>query len=260
MRDPSPEIRSYFDGVAADYDRARAGEPSFLAQKRIVLEMIGGRGGRVLDVGCGPAVMEEALLERGLEVWGIDPAERMIELGRARLAAHPAQSRCRLETGDVRRLRWPAEFFDVVISMGVLEYLPDASAALSEIRRVLRPGGIAVFTVPNRLCLYRAGRALHRSVDALGRRALGRAPASGEALPARRCIPFLLDAEMERAGFRKLEGRFCNFIFFPLHELSRGLSDALNRALFPLSGLPFSGALGAQYVVKVRRRASPPGR
>jgi hypothetical protein len=64
-------------------------------------------------------------------------------------------------------------------------------------------------------------------------------------------VPRRLDAELEAAGLRKLEGRYCNFIFYPLHELHPGASMALNRWLARLADQPLGALLGAQYVVKV---------
>src|SRR3954469_3849663 len=99
MRDQTAEIRSYFDAAAPEYVRSRERQYSFLAQRRLVLDLLPERCGRVLDVGCGPAVMAEALLERAGEVWGIDTAEKMVALGHARMARHPERSRLHLSVG-----------------------------------------------------------------------------------------------------------------------------------------------------------------
>lgn len=58
--------------------------------------------------------------------------------------------RIHLETQDARSLTYPADWFDAVYSVSVLEHIPDAgdSTAMREIARVLRPGGVAVITVP----------------------------------------------------------------------------------------------------------------
>ena len=50
-----------------------------------------------------------------------------------------------------------------------------------------------------------------------------------------------------------MAGRYCNFIFYPLHELHAGASLALNRALSGLSDSSLGRWIGAQYVVKARK-------
>lgn len=80
---------------------------------------------------------------------------------------------------------------------------------------------------------------------------LGREPRPSERFVTNRCVPGRLDDELARAGFQKLEGRYCNFIFHPLHELHARASMALNRRLSAFGQLPLAPWLGSQYVVKV---------
>src|SRR6185369_15951034 len=119
------------------YVRSRERQHSFLAQRELVLSLLP-PGGRVLDVGCGPAVMADELLRRGSEVWGVDVAAQMIALGEERLRGHPDAARCRLRVGSLERLPYPDGAFDALIAMGVLEYVIDRPHALAEVHRVLR--------------------------------------------------------------------------------------------------------------------------
>lgn len=253
MNDQGSKIRSYFDGEALAYVRERERQVSFASQKQIVLEMLDGAAGRALDVGCGPAIMEEALLERGFEVWGIDASVKMIEYGNQRMAAHPMRARCHLNVGDAERLDCADGFFDAIVSMGVLEYLPSYDRMIGEIRRALRPGGIAVLTLPSGVSAYRVARSVFDAVRQRAKRALGRPPDESQLFAIHRCVPWKLDQQLERAGLRKIQGRFCNFIFFPLYELHSGASDALNRSLTSLSDSPLGPLLGSQYIVKVQK-------
>jgi ubiquinone/menaquinone biosynthesis C-methylase UbiE len=246
-------IRSYFDSFAGEYARERERGFSFAAQKRIALEMLPRRLGRILDVGCGPAVLAEALLERAEEFWGVDLSAQMIAHGDTRMAAHPLRSRCHLAVADAEAMSFAEGFFDAVVSLGMLEYLLSYERALAETFRVLRPGGIAVFAVPNRASAYhRSGRATN-AARAFVKRLLGRPPRASERFITNRCVPAGLDRELERAGFEKLEGRYCNFIFHPLHELHAGASLALNQRLTALGQPPLARWLGTQYVVKARK-------
>jgi ubiquinone/menaquinone biosynthesis C-methylase UbiE len=252
MSDQVSEVGSYFDAEALEYVRGRERQPSFVAQKRFVLEMLEGTGGRALDIGCGPAMMEEALLERGFEVWGIDTSAQMIAFAKERMAGHRMAARCHLSVGEGEHLAFAEGFFDAIVSMGVLEYLPSYERMIGEMHRLLRRGGIAVLTVPNRIAAYRIARTAYQMLRDTAKRVAGRALAQRPVTHP--CLPWQLDLQLERAGLRKIEGRFCNFIFFPLHELHSGASEALNRRLTDgLSDSPLGKAFGSQYVVKVQK-------
>src|SRR4051812_49214562 len=101
VADPVAAVRSFFDAEALDYAHNRERQYSFVSQRDLVLQLLPEGVGRVLDLGCGPAVMAEPLLERGAEVWGVDAAEQMIELGRARMAMHRRRERLHLRVGTL---------------------------------------------------------------------------------------------------------------------------------------------------------------
>jgi len=233
------DVSELFDAEAPEYASGRERQYSFQKQKRIVLEMLRDARGRILDAGCGPALMAPALLELGFEVWGLDAAPRMIELGLGRIAGHARREHCHLATGDIAQLGFADGFFDAIVSMGVLEYLPDYAPALAEMSRALRPGGVAVLTVSNGAALYHLSRrALH-----------GR-----DAVPSR-CIPWRLDRQLAQHALRRVASRSCNFIFYPLHDKLPRMSLALNRLLWPLSYERLGCLAGTQYIVKAQKLA-----
>jgi MPBQ/MSBQ methyltransferase len=144
------EVRALFDSLALEYVRSREHQFSFVAQKRLVVGMLAEARGRLLEVGCGPAVMTPDLLAMGFQVQGVDVSPEMLRRARLRMAGHPLAQRCRFSAGDFEQLAFPDACFDAVLAMGVLEYLADYGAALREIHRVLRPGGIAMLAGPLR--------------------------------------------------------------------------------------------------------------
>ncbi len=247
------EIRRYFDAAAPEYLYEREQQPSFVAQRDLVLAMLPERCERVLDAGCGPAVMAAPLLARSREVWGVDAAAGMIGLGCERARLLPGGERLHLRVGALEQLEFAEASFDAVLAMGVLEYVVDRRRALSEIRRVLRRGGAAIFSVPNRVSAYHLAREAWVGARSLAKRALGRPPAGSERLFTERCVPARFDRELEAVGLAKARGRFCNFIFFPLHELAPRASAALNRRLSALGERRPGAWLGTQYVVKASR-------
>ena len=104
-------------------------------------------GMQILDVGCGPGTITRELTElvgpTG-RVVGIDPAAEVLD--EARAATGPCapmdQPNLHFQVGDVMALSFPDATFDVVHAHQVLQHLPDPVAALREMRRVTRPGGI----------------------------------------------------------------------------------------------------------------------
>jgi len=92
---------------------------------------------RVLDLGCGPGTISAdlaALVPDGFVI-GVDRAPEIIE-------TTTPSTNLSFEVGDVYDLAFDDASFDVVHAHQVLQHLPDPAAALSELRRVLVPGGI----------------------------------------------------------------------------------------------------------------------
>ncbi len=101
------------------------------------------RGERILDVGCGlgdAALALGADLGAGGEVVGVDASTEMIAAARSR--AGDAVCRVRFEVGDAVELDEPDGAFDAVRAERALQWLDDPRAAVAEMVRVLRPGGL----------------------------------------------------------------------------------------------------------------------
>lgn len=97
------------------------------------------RGLRVLDAGCGSASRVRL---------GIDPIVTGIDISARQLANHSGLSERIL--GDLQTYPLAAERFDVAVCWELLEHLANPSAALTNLARTLRPGGLLVIAVPNR--------------------------------------------------------------------------------------------------------------
>ncbi len=100
-------------------------------------------GLRVLDVGCGPGSITvdlAAMVDPG-EVIGIDREPEVLEGARA-LAAERGLDNVTFAPGSAYELAFPDDSFDVVYAHQVLQHLVDPIAALVEMRRVLKPGGL----------------------------------------------------------------------------------------------------------------------
>ncbi len=100
-------------------------------------------GLRVLDFGCGPGTISVGLAKAVApgEMHGVDMDESQIERARA-VAASQGENNAIFHVGDVTALEFPDDFFDVAHCRSVLMHVPDTAAVLSEVKRVLKPGGI----------------------------------------------------------------------------------------------------------------------
>lgn len=96
-------------------------------------------GKRVLEVGCGCGTDLLQFARAGAEVYGIDLSQNSVELTKRRLSLYRLQAK--VAQGDAENLSFPPEHFDLVYSWGVLHHTPNAPRAVSEIYRVLKPGG-----------------------------------------------------------------------------------------------------------------------
>lgn len=107
------------------------------------------RGRDVLDVGCGAGVEVVRFARAGARVTGVDVADRAIALSRANLTCQGLTAR--LTVADGEALPFRDSTFDFVYAHGVVQYTDSDRHLVAECRRVLRPGGIAMFQGYNRI-------------------------------------------------------------------------------------------------------------
>jgi ubiquinone/menaquinone biosynthesis C-methylase UbiE len=107
-------------------------------------------GLRLLDCGCGPAVMtaELAAIVTPGPVIGVDVSAAQFEIGRSTARASGTEN-LQLITASVERLPFDDHEFDVVFSHALLEHVRDVGAAVAELSRVLAPGGVLGICSPD---------------------------------------------------------------------------------------------------------------
>ncbi len=161
-------------------------------------------GERVLDMGCGAGRHAFEMYRRGADVIALDQdADELATVSEWFAAMReegniPAGAEADVKQGDALDLPFPDGEFDRVVAAEVLEHIPDDARAVSELVRVLRPGGTIAVTVPRwlpeKICwalsdqyhevegghvrIYRADE-LRDTLEAAGLRLLGRAHVHG---------------------------------------------------------------------------------
>jgi demethylmenaquinone methyltransferase / 2-methoxy-6-polyprenyl-1,4-benzoquinol methylase len=152
-----PQVRAMFDRIAGLYDRMNtvmtAGLHHQWRRRAADLAELS-PGGRALDVATGTGDLAFELAARvgpGGEVVGLDFAEKMLDLARAKAAAHPGAT-VRFETGNALALDYGDDEFDAAtVGFGARNF-SDLQRGLAEMARVVRPGGRVVIleTTPPR--------------------------------------------------------------------------------------------------------------
>lgn len=109
-----------------------------------------GENSSLLDVGCGPGNLI-AGLSAG-EIVGLDLSDTLLGQAREKLKNRRGM---RLIKGDAEKLPFPDDRFDRIVCSEVLEHVREPARALSEIRRVAKPGARIVLTIPNEALISR---------------------------------------------------------------------------------------------------------
>jgi 2-polyprenyl-3-methyl-5-hydroxy-6-metoxy-1,4-benzoquinol methylase len=111
--------------------------PVFVHKMRLVRKYLNAnaRVGKTIDLGCGEGILVEEYRRRGFDIVGLDYNYESDHVIR----------------GDMTRLSFADESFDLALALDVIEHLSfeQQSLALAEIRRILKPGGRAILTIPN---------------------------------------------------------------------------------------------------------------
>jgi SAM-dependent methyltransferase len=185
---PADSTRESYDAIAAAYAEhlfsELAGKPLDRHLLNRFAEGVKDRG-LTVDLGCGPGHVARYLREQGAQVLGIDLSPEMVREAARRIPE------VEFRVGDMRALDLPDSSLAGVVAFYSLIHLEDSEIppALSEIRRVLGPGGLALF-------------AFHIGEETLHRDELWGHPIS---LDFRFFQPAWISAQLGEAGFRILE-------------------------------------------------------
>ena len=123
---------------SCDYDNLR----SYLTSRMAILDWLHMDDGiKALDVGCGPGIFSEPLMQGNRSVTGVDFSLQMLGLARTRLTS--------VVQGDAVSLPFQPETFDVVLCISLVQYLPSCSPLLMALLQVVKRGGVVLVATLN---------------------------------------------------------------------------------------------------------------
>lgn len=253
------KVRAFFDNESGRYARQRYGDQDpqvakpYLERTELVLEMFDADGKDVLDIGCGPGVLEPPLLDRGCRITAVDFSEKMIDQARESLRGHPRSSQVCFSRASADALPFSDASFDAFVCIGVLSYVPDTDLALREMARVLRPSGTGILQAQNILSPWEVENRFvrvpyHWTVTKLTGHDIRDAD-----FEVRRFVPGRLDARLARAGLVVESFRFYDFYLPFLRRLVPAADAKLSAVIRRHRRSRLLGHLGTGYLVKVRR-------
>ena len=144
-----PTKKELVEYYASDYDRTKYFSP--ITEKRYY-ELLDKfekykSTNRILDIGSGCGFFLQTAQKRGWEVFGTE-------------IAPSATDNCKdlninMSYGDINTIGFPENYFDVVVHIEVIEHINNPNEYVSEIHKILRPGGITYLTTPNFNAIHR---------------------------------------------------------------------------------------------------------
>jgi ubiquinone/menaquinone biosynthesis C-methylase UbiE len=265
-----PAVR-FFDTTARDYESRHYGEAvrSFMTvRQERVLEFVDSLGlppgARVLDAGCGPGYLLDALARRGFRVCGLDAADGMLHCARTRLGGAAAG----FSQGSIEHLPFADGVFDLVCSTGVIEYLERDTVALAEMTRVLRSGGHLIVPVTNRwspinwfdflIESLKRRETFRRSFNAVWTR-FGRQPVLPRHFKVRQHGPAEFRASLHQAGIRLVDDVYFHFLPWP-HPLDQFFprATAVIGSKMERLGKSWLGPMAEGYLVRAVKQDVAP--
>lgn len=174
MHNQKQLVQTLFD--QSDYWQGRVyQEPDHHFAQKIVrrksyaFEMIknipNGRHLLALDAGCGAGFYLNDLVKAGFDVYGVDNSPEMLRKSRELLEKNGRASAAHLSLGDIEELPFENSKFDLVLCIGVLDYLLTDELALAEIVRIMKPGAHFLLSISNQWNLSDLGYIIRRKIS-----------------------------------------------------------------------------------------------
>ncbi len=131
---------------ALEPSETEIGQQPLSSNAKAAAELLAGRSGAALDVGCGEGKFTRSLTSIFGKVAGIDVKQKVID--RAKAAAASEGKDVEFAVADGQAMPFPDASFDTVVISNSLHHIPDPAKGLAEAARVLKPGGVLYVMEP----------------------------------------------------------------------------------------------------------------
>jgi len=156
-------IRTYYDKECGEWVKDISKQPKkYIYKSYFDVLYKNASGKRALDVGCGGGVFTFRMAEFAEELYASDLSAPMLQS--LQKEARKRKIKVTTKVGDIEHLPFPDNYFDFIVCVGVMECLNNQKKALSEIRRVLKPGGTAAVRWMNCQGIWAFAETLKRSI------------------------------------------------------------------------------------------------
>ena len=140
------KVKKFHDWDAEQYKGLRYHLKSceglaYITRRELVLGSVDFNAGNVLDIGCGPGIFTQDLLDKSLKVYSVDLSIEMIKRAKQAVNKYQLASNAHFTVSDVSNICFFDGKIDRILCIGVICYLKDYHSLLSEMYRVLKPGG-----------------------------------------------------------------------------------------------------------------------
>lgn len=220
---------------------------SYWYVSELVLENFHSPQQRLLDFGCGNGYFGMQYAKVGYDTYGFDISANNVDHASKLARACGFEQRTHFQVGAAEKLDYPDEFFDIIVGVDILHHI-EINQAMDECKRVLKPGGIAIFHEPIRVPAFDSLRESKLGVWLVPNTAsFGAHITEDEKKLTNRDLDIIrrFDPNMEIQPFLLLS-RFEKFWRSQQENLEK-----LDCRLFKL--LPFLGKFGGRLVITLRK-------
>lgn len=130
----------YFEGSQKTKWQIEINKKELKERMSFICDALKTEKGKFLDMGCGEGFMLKEAEKNDFEPYGLDIAYNLCEENKEKY---------NFFKGSIFEAKYPDDFFSVVYMDSVLEHLPNPVETLAELKRILKPGGVLLFIVPN---------------------------------------------------------------------------------------------------------------
>ena len=260
------QTQAAFDSVAADYDSPRGNNALIQRMRATIWRELGARferSARLIDLGCGTGIDAEHLARSGHTVLATDWSPAMVERTRRRASEAGLADRVDARCIGAHQLQQLEGVFDGAYSnFGPLNCVPDLREMSAQCARLLRPGGLLIFSVIGRICpweyIYYRWRRPERAKIRFARGAVA-VGMNRQTIWTRYFRPREFHEEFapqfELVSYRALSLFMPPPYFVAWHERHPRLLEALGRIDDVTGGWPGLRNAGDHFLIVMRRRS-----